>query len=86
MLFLFVGFAGLLVHNGACDIARKTAQGFDTGECFECAEAIGYSYVNAGRRTTMQVAGQPAVSYTYDNANRVTQISNGTSNISFGYG
>jgi YD repeat-containing protein len=33
----------------------------------------------------MTVAGQPEVSYSYDNANRLTQIAQGTSNVSFSY-
>jgi uncharacterized protein RhaS with RHS repeats len=33
----------------------------------------------------MIVAGQPQVTYSYDNANRLTQISQGTSTVSFSY-
>ena len=33
----------------------------------------------------MTVAGQPTVSYTYDIANRLTQITQGTSTVSFTY-
>ena len=33
----------------------------------------------------MTVAGQPAVNYTYDNANRLTQISRGTATVSIAY-
>jgi RHS repeat-associated protein len=33
----------------------------------------------------MTVAGQPQVSYTYDNANRVTQIAQGSSSVGFSY-
>jgi len=33
----------------------------------------------------MTVGGQPAVSYTWDNANRLTQLSQGASTVSFGY-
>jgi RHS repeat-associated protein len=39
----------------------------------------------AGRRSSMTVAGQTGVSYTYDNANRLTQISQGTSNAGIAY-
>jgi len=41
--------------------------------------SISYSYDAAGRRTTMQVAGQPIVNYSYDNASRLTQIAQGSS-------
>jgi RHS repeat-associated protein len=41
---------------------------------------------NAGRRTSMTVAGQNAVSYTFDNANRLTQITqSGTGTVTIGY-
>ncbi len=33
----------------------------------------------------MTVAGQPAVNYSYDNANRLTQVTQGTSTVSFTY-
>lgn len=33
----------------------------------------------------MAVAGQPQVSYSYDNGNRLTQITQGTSNVGFSY-
>jgi len=33
----------------------------------------------------MTVAGQPVVNYSYDNGNRLTQIAQGTSTVSFGY-
>jgi RHS repeat-associated protein len=44
--------------------------------------AVTYTYDLAGRRKTMTVLGQPTVSYTWDDANRLTQISQaaGTSN------
>ena len=37
--------------------------------------SISYSYDNANRRQTMQVAGQAAVNYCWDNANRLTGLS-----------
>ena len=46
---------------------------------------MSYTYDNAGRRTSMTVAGQPLVNYTYDNANRLTQISQGTATVVIGY-
>jgi RHS repeat-associated protein len=33
----------------------------------------------------MSVSGQTAINYTFDNANRLTQISQGSGNVSFGY-
>src|SRR4029079_18326119 len=38
-----------------------------------------------GRRTTMDVTGQSQITYAYDNADRLTSISQGTSVVSFGY-
>jgi hypothetical protein len=37
------------------------------------------------RRTSMTVAGQPQVTYSYDNANRLTQIAQGTSTVGFSF-
>jgi RHS repeat-associated protein len=47
--------------------------------------SVSYAYDAAGRRTSMSVSGQTAVNYTFDNANRLTQISQGSANVSFGY-
>jgi len=47
--------------------------------------SISYNYDNAGRRTATQVAGQPQVTYTYDIANRLGQIAQGTSTVGFTY-
>jgi len=44
---------------------------------------IGYDA--ASRRTQMTVAGQSAVSYGYDNANRLTSITQGSSSVSIAY-
>jgi YD repeat-containing protein len=33
----------------------------------------------------MTVLGQPTVTYTYDNANRLTQITQGTATVTFAY-
>ncbi|MGZ4828196.1 MAG: RHS repeat-associated core domain-containing protein, partial [Candidatus Angelobacter sp.] len=46
---------------------------------------ITYGYDLAGRRASMTVAGQPQVTYSYDNANRLTQIAQGTSTVGFSY-
>ena len=43
------------------------------------------SHDNANRRVTMTVAGQPTVNYTYDNANRLTQITQGSNLVTIGY-
>jgi YD repeat-containing protein len=40
--------------------------------------SITYQYDLAGRRTSMTVAGQPAVAYAWDNANRLTGITQST--------
>ena len=42
-------------------------------------------YDLAGRRASMTVAGQPQVTYSYDNADRLTQIAQGTSTVGFSY-
>ena len=52
--------------------------------------SISYTYDVLGRRTSMQVAGQPAVNYQYDAVGRLTGIStqnpeHGTLNFSFTY-
>jgi YD repeat-containing protein len=39
----------------------------------------------AGRQTRMTVAGQPDAICTYDDANRLTQITQGTSTVMIGY-
>jgi YD repeat-containing protein len=46
---------------------------------------VSYGYDAAGRRASMTVAGQPQVSYSYDDANRLTQIAQGTTTVGFGY-
>ena len=46
---------------------------------------VGYLYDNARRRQTMTVVGQPTVSYGWDNANRLTGITQGTTSVPFGY-
>jgi RHS repeat-associated protein len=47
--------------------------------------SISYSYDNASRRQTMQVAGQPQVVYGWDNANRLTGITQGSSAVGINY-
>jgi RHS repeat-associated protein len=46
---------------------------------------VTYSYDNANRRTSMTVAGQPAVNYSWDNANRLTQITQNGNTVGFVY-
>jgi RHS repeat-associated protein len=46
---------------------------------------VGYNYDAASRRASMTVSGQSPVSYTWDNANRLTQIAQGTATIAIGY-
>lgn len=58
------------------------------GTCSTGAPACGsisYTYDAASRETSMQVTGQPAVNYTYDNGNRLTQIAQSSSTTSFSY-
>ena len=40
-----------------------------------------YTYDAASRRSTMTVTGQPQVVYTYDNADRLTQLTRGTRTV-----
>jgi RHS repeat-associated protein len=46
---------------------------------------VDYTYDAASRRATMTVSGQSEVSYTWDDANRLTQIAQGTATVAFGY-
>ena len=46
---------------------------------------IDYTYDASGRRATMTVAGQSAVGYTFDNANRLTQIAQGSNTVGLAY-
>jgi YD repeat-containing protein len=42
-------------------------------------------YDNAGRRATRTLPGQAVANYTFDNANRLTQITQGSTTVQFGY-
>ncbi len=44
-----------------------------------------YTYDAAGRRTQMQVTGQTAVTYGYDDADRITGITQGSNAVGFTY-
>jgi RHS repeat-associated protein len=46
---------------------------------------VNYAYNNAGLRTNMTVAGQAAVTYRYDNANRLTNVVQSTDNVKLFY-
>ncbi len=46
--------------------------------------SVTYAYYASGMRQTMTVASQPTVTYTYDNANRLTQIQSGTGGSGLG--
>ncbi len=47
--------------------------------------AVSYTYDNAGRRLTMAVPGQSQTSYAWDNANRLTGITQGTTSVILSY-
>jgi RHS repeat-associated protein len=62
-------------YDGLDDLTdEQTAQG-----------EVGYFYDNARRRQTMTVVGQPTVSYSWDNANRLTGITQGSASIPIAY-
>ncbi len=46
---------------------------------------VSYTYDDAGRRETMTVAGQTAVSYSYDNADRLTGVTRGSAAVTIAY-
>ncbi len=46
---------------------------------------VNYTYDNARRRLTMSVPGQAQTAYAWDNANRLTGITQGTSAVGFSY-
>ena len=46
---------------------------------------IDYTYHLAGRRATMTVDGQTAVSYSYDAANRLTGVTQGSASVTIAY-
>ncbi len=46
---------------------------------------VSYTFDAASRRQTMQVAGQPQVVYGWDNANRLTGITQGSTSVSLNY-
>jgi len=46
---------------------------------------VTHGYDNGSRQTAMTVAGQPSVSYTYDDADRPIQITQGSAAVAFSY-
>src|SRR6266478_7872401 len=46
---------------------------------------VGYTYDAAGRRSSLTVPGQSVANYTFDNANRLTQIVQGSTTVSLSY-
>jgi YD repeat-containing protein len=54
-------------------------------EAFASLWSNKWGKVTASRRTSMTVADQPQVTYTYDNANRLTQVEQGTDTVPMGY-
>jgi RHS repeat-associated protein len=74
-----VDSVGGTITDGYDGLNRLTSETTSLG-------SITYGYDVASRQTTMQVTGQPQVSYnTYDNANRLTQIAQSGSTVGFGY-
>src|SRR5438034_808166 len=58
------------------DLDRLTSEANPQG-------TLSYGYDNAGRRTSMTVAGQAAVTYGYDDTGRTVSISQGSSAVAF---
>lgn len=46
---------------------------------------MSYTYDAAGSRTSMTIGGQSTVNYSYDNANRLTEITQGLSTVTYTY-
>src|SRR5258708_5754929 len=46
---------------------------------------VNYTYDAASRRATMTVSGQSQVTYTWDNADRLTQVAQGSASVGFTY-
>ena len=70
-------------------IAGTIARSYDlldnlTDEQTQLGE-VSYTFDTASRRQTMMVAGQPQVVYGWDNANRLTGITQGSTSVSIGY-
>ena len=71
-------------------ITRQYDVRFDTvtqeiGPVGPATATVNTQYDTAGRRTQMQVVGQTAVTYGYDNANRLASVTQGSNAASFTY-
>lgn len=77
--------------GGVSNTITRTYDGLDRlteEQVVQASSIIGtvdYTYDAASRRATMTVSGQSPVTYTWDNANRLTQIVQGTSTVGIGY-
>jgi YD repeat-containing protein len=81
--------AGNRPHQVIDSLTGTIALGFDpldrlTSEA-NPEGSIGYTFDNANRRQTSQVAGQPLVQYNWDADNRLMGISQGTTAVGFTY-
>jgi RHS repeat-associated protein len=65
------GGPSLTLHRDYDDLDRVTAER-QAGR-----GTVNYTYYPSGRRQTMEVPGQPTLTYTYDNADRLTKIDGG---------
>jgi len=70
--------AGASICRSYNDLLRTSSETTPQG-------SISYAFDYAGRRKRMTVAGQPDVNYTFDLANRLTQISQGSANTIISY-
>jgi RHS repeat-associated protein len=81
--------AGNRLTQAADSIAGTIAREFDLLDNLKSETtppgSISYSYDDANRRQTMQVAGQPLVNYTWDDANRLTGIVQGSNAVGINY-
>jgi RHS repeat-associated protein len=67
-------------YDGLNNVLCETPSGVSS--CVATAtNTLTYTYDAASRRATMTVVGQPQVTYTFDNANRLTNIVQGSSSI-----
>ena len=75
------------INDSTAGVITRTYDGLDRLTSEQTPQGtVGYAYDAASRRSTMTVSGQPSpVVYFYDNANRLTQITQGTSVVQFGY-
>jgi RHS repeat-associated protein len=73
-------------YDGVDRMTSETdPQAAGTVSCNSAAVSICYTYDAIGNRTAMTVAGQTPVAYSYDNANRLTTQTQGTSTVTMTY-